>query len=109
MAAVLQRAVYTTTYLCNDCEKILVLSILIEVGKFRDIFYQFVISNLWSVMIQAMEHLGSSSFCVLTGYVCICQTSLSLQLYFFNYKSSDGCNTAKNGNYHKEKEHLGEI
>lgn len=104
MATVLQRTVYTTTYLCNhDCEKILVLSILIGVGKARDIFYQFVIINLWSAMIQAIEHLGSFAFCALTVCHCICQTALSLQLYLFNCKSFDGYDTAKNENYHKLK------
>jgi len=54
-------------------------------------------------MIQAIQHLGTSAFCALTVCPCTWQTSLSLQLYLFNCKSSDGYDTAKNGHYHKEK------
>lgn len=61
-STVLQRPVCAATYLCDhDCEIIMSVSryqsfaILMAVGKSRDIFYQFVIINSWSVLIQAID------------------------------------------------------
>lgn len=100
-ATVLQRTVYATTYLCNhDCEKVLVLSILTRVGKTRNIFYQFVIINLWSAMIQATEHLESLAFCVWLSVFhktpCLYNSTCStLKLWWISY--------CQEWNYHKEK------